>query len=192
MTQPDQGPGGILASDTRLSIREYADLPDDGKRYEILDGELAVTPAPTTRHQRVSRRIQFALYDALERSGLGEVYDAPVDVVLDEHTVVQPDLAFVWAAHRDRIEEHAIVGPPDMIAEILSPSTRRRDVLVKARLYARFGVDHYWIVDPTIDRIDFYRRDGDQYTLAASVSAPETARPEGFDGVALALAEIFG
>lgn len=189
MVQPQ--PSSIPPGDNRLSVREYADLPDDGRRYEILDGELAVTPAPTTRHQTVSRRIQFALYEAFEQRGLGEVYNAPVDVILDEHTVVQPDLAFVRVERRELIEEHAIVGPPDLVVEILSPPTRRRDVLVKARLYARFGVEHYWVVDPAVDRVDFYRLEDGRYALVAAVSAPESAAPAGFEGLELALATVF-
>lgn len=189
MTQPEPAPS--LPRDNRLTIHDYVHLPDDGKRYEILDGELAVTPAPTTRHQKISRLLQFVLMRELEMKGLGEVYDAPVDVILDDYHLVQPDLAFVRAERSELIEEHAIVGPPDLIVEILSPSTRRRDILVKAKTYARFGVEHYWIVDPVIDRIEFHRAEDGAYQLLESVSAPDVARPAGFDGLELPLAEIF-
>ncbi len=175
----------------RLSYRDYAELPDDGKRYEILDGELAVTPAPTTRHQKISRRLHFLLYTELELQGRGEVYNAPVDVVFDDHTVAQPDLAFIAATRSAIIEEKFIRGAPDLVVEILSPSTRRRDVLVKAALYARFGVTRYWIVDPAIDRIDMLvLRDG-VYATEARVDAPAVARPEAFDGLAIPLADVF-
>lgn len=175
----------------RLSVDEYLELPDDGKRYQILDGVLDVTPAPSPRHQRVSRRLLWHLMAELERKGKGEVFNAPIDVVLDRHSVVQPDLVFLRAEHAHEVGERGIEGAPDLVVEILSPSTRRTDVLTKSALYARFGIAEYWIVDPDIDKVEVYvLRDG-RYVLTSSVSAPEALTSESYPGLAIPLDEVF-
>lgn len=175
----------------RLTYDDYALLPDDGKRYEIIDGDLFVTPAPLTRHQKISRQLQFILMSALEKKGLGEVYDAPVDVVLDAENIVQPDLVFVRSERRRIITEKFIEGPPDLMIEILSPSTRRRDVLTKSALYARFGVPSYWIVDPDLDRIEFYILREGGYAAVHVASSPEVVSPPEFPELQIPLAEVF-
>lgn len=175
----------------RLTYDEYVDLPDDGKRYEIIDGELFVTPAPVTRHQKISRQLQYILMAALEKEGKGEVYNAPVDVVLSRENVVQPDLLFVRVERRKIIGERYIEAAPDLMVEILSPGTRRRDVLTKSALYARFGVPSYWVVDPDLDRIEFYRLENGTYRLDCTVSSPEVAEPPEFPGLRIPLAEVF-
>lgn len=130
-----------------FSYQHLTQLPDDGKRYELVEGELFVSPAPTPEHQEVTGNL-FVLLRQAQRAGHGKCYIAPLDVVFAEHTVTQPDLCFI---RRDRLE---IVGPsnirgaPDLMVEVLSPSTRERDVGLKLRLYARFGVPFYWVVDP--------------------------------------------
>ena len=186
-TQPTLPPGPI-----RLTVDDLRDLPDDGKRYELIDGELHVTPSPAPKHQRVSSKLQFLLVVALQHTDQGEVYNAPMDVVLDDATVVQPDLLFLRTEHLHFIGEKNIQGAPDLVVEILSPSTRRHDVLVKSSLYARFGVPSYWIVDPDLDRIELYRLDGTAYRLATTVQSPAVAEPEEFPGLRLPLLEIFG
>lgn len=176
----------------RLSVDEYALLPNDGKRYQILDGELDVTPAPTPRHQRISRKLCRMLEDGLGSGGRGEVFYAPIDVILDRHNVVEPDLVYVSAARAGIIGEKAIEGAPDIIVEVLSPSTRRTDVLVKSELYARFGVAWYIIVDPDIDRVEIYRLAGAAYDLLRSAQSPgELELPE-LGGLKIPLGVLFG
>ena len=176
----------------KLSIDEFMELPNDGKRYEIIDGELLVTPAPIPRHQRVSRNLQTILILALQKTGQGEVFDAPIDVVLDDHTVVEPDLLFIRTERLHIIGEKNIQGAPDLVVEILSPSTRRTDVLIKSATYAKFGVPSYWIADPDLDRLELYRLQGPAYALVATVSSPAVARPEELPGLEIPLAEVFG
>lgn len=173
------------SSHGRLTWADYAALPNDGQRYELIEGAIVVTPSPTTRHQRLSRRLLRAMMQALEDKGLGEMFDAPMDVVLDAHTVVQPDLLFITTTRADIIQDR-IHGAPDVIVEILSQSTRRTDVRTKRDLYARHGVCHYWIVDPDVDRIDVYILDGSTYRLAKSAESPDTLCLELF-GAALEL-----
>ncbi|MFW5745047.1 MAG: Uma2 family endonuclease, partial [Spirochaetota bacterium] len=105
----------------KLTYEEYRHFPDDGKRHELIDGEHYVAPAPGTNHQSLSRHIQFQLYEQLELAGRAEVYDAPTDVELSEVDIVQPDLAVV-ARERERIiSPSRIIGPPDLVVEIISP-----------------------------------------------------------------------
>jgi len=131
-----------------LTYEDYRALPDDGRRYELLEGEIQVAPAPSTRHQLISRNLEFLLHAHARERRLGEVMDAPVDVILDRGTVVQPDLLFVSSARLGIISERGIEGAPDLAVEILSESTQAIDRGAKRQLYARYGVLHYWIVDP--------------------------------------------
>jgi Uma2 family endonuclease len=126
---------------------DYRGLPDDGNRYEIIDGDLHVTPAPTTTHQTVSKRIQLALMLQVEEPGQGIVFNAPIDVIFSEMQAVQPDLLVVRSERRAIISERGIEGAPDLVVEILSPSTETRDRTQKSKLYASHGVAEYWLVD---------------------------------------------
>lgn len=129
----------------------YSDLrllPEDRNRYEVIDGELFVTPSPTTTHQKVSKRIQLAFMLQVENAGTGVVFNAPLDVIFSDTRVVQPDLLVVAAHRRWIITERGIEKAPDLVVEILSPSTCTADREVKRKLYASQGVAELWLVDP--------------------------------------------
>lgn len=133
----------------------YADIehtPGDGRRVELLDGVLAVTPSPSLLHQRVSRRLQRALEEYFHTTRRGEVFNAPVDVILSVHDVLVPDLVVV--ADRSALTDRAIEGVPLLVVEILSPSTARHDQVTKAERYADFGVLHLWLVEPVTGVIE--------------------------------------
>ena len=133
-------------------------MPDDGNRYEFIGGRLYVTPAPVTRHQRVLLRLSSALLPILVDSGRGEVIFAPLLVQFPgTEDRVQPDLLFVSTGRQSIIGEKQVLGAPDLVVEILSPSTAHRDRGVKLDLYARHGVPQYWIVDPVEDAVDVWR-----------------------------------
>ena len=133
-------------------------MPDDGNRYEFIGGRLYMTPAPAIRHQRISRRLQSALMRVLRDGGHGEVFDAPVLVEFPgTGDRVQPDLLFVSHERRGIIGEKQVTGAPDLVVEILSPSTAHRDRGIKLDLYARHRVRQYWIVDPDQDVVDVWR-----------------------------------
>ena len=137
----------------------YEDLrlmPDDGQRYEVIDGDLLVTPAPTTTHQTLSKRIQFALMQQIELRGLGQVFNAPVDLIFSRLRTVQPDLLVVRTERTNFITERGIETAPDLVVEILSPSTEQTDRERKAKLYASEGVREYWIVDAAQRCIEIY------------------------------------
>ena len=132
----------------KFTLEDYKHTPDD-KRYELLDGELIMAPAPNLGHQRIDMNLGSSLHAFVKERGLGEVLSAPCDVVLSNTDVVQPDLLFV-----SREREHIllggenVLGAPDLVVEILSPSTAGRDRTVKSALYARHGVSEYWLADP--------------------------------------------
>src|SRR5712692_1844860 len=118
----------------RYTYDDYVLLPED-RRYEILDGDLFMTPAPTPYHQLVSRRIEFLLDAHVRRNELGEVLDAPCDVVLSPNDIVQPDILFIAAARLSIMGEKFITAAPDLVVEILSPSTAERDQILKTKIY---------------------------------------------------------
>jgi Uma2 family endonuclease len=148
----------VRTSATKLTYDDFLSFPDDGRRHELIDGEHYVTPSPNTRHQRISRRLLLALGRFLETHPLGEVFDAPYDVVLSDFDVVEPDLIYVAAAQSDVITDEHIRGTPTLVIEILSPGTRKTDEQTKRRLFERAGVREYWVVDPELDVIKIYRR----------------------------------
>ena len=132
----------------KFKYEDYLHLPEDGKRYQIIGGELYVVPAPVPHHQKISRNIEFLLYSLVKERGLGEVFNAPCDVVLSEEDVVQPDIFFISKEREHIIGEKNIQGAPDLIIEILSPRTVEIDSKLKVKLYERYGVKEFWLVEP--------------------------------------------
>lgn len=136
---------------------EFARLPDDGKRYEVIAGELCVTPSPDRSHQKVSSRLNALFLAFCEEQGVGDAY-AAFDVIFGEGDYVEPDLVFVRAERVDDvIRDRGIAGTPDLIVEILSDSTEGRDRGIKRERYAAYGVPEYWIIDIDAKHIEVYR-----------------------------------
>ena len=174
-----------------LTYDDYLRLPNDRNRYEILDGELTVTPAPSTRHQRVSSRLHRILANHILAHQLGDLYAAPTDLILAPTTVVQPDLIFISNDRLHLVTERAIEGPPTLVIEILSPTTDRTDRLTKAQLYARHRVPHYWLIDLDQQIFEAYELAGDQYNLGARASGAEMFSPSLFPGLSIQLADLW-
>lgn len=147
------------------TYEEFARLPDDGNRYEVIAGELYVTPAPETPHQEASARLFMELRGFASEHGLGKVLFAPVDVLLADGDYLEPDIVFVRTDHLHYKTKRGIEGPPDLVVEILSPTTARQDRGAKRERYAHFGIPEYWIVDTDRRRIEIHR-------LADSLSLP--------------------
>lgn len=158
----------IVPAKDRYSYADYEAMPHDGNRYEVVDGELKVTPSPTTSHQFASGRLHRILDRWAEQAG-GLVFYAPLTVHLSDENVVEPDL--MWIS-KDRIREivtpKIIRGSPDLLIEIASPSTRRWDRVKKLRVYARFGVREYWLVDPEDELVQIMILKDGQYHIHAS------------------------
>lgn len=182
------------ASRTKLTYEDYLLFPEDGKRHELMDGEHYVTPSPNTQHQRISGLLLTVLHTFSRKHRVGEVFAAPYDVVLSDTDVVEPDLLFVSSARKSIIGEAHVQGAPDLIVEILSPTTRKTDEIVKRRLYEKFGVLEYWIVDPELETIKVYRLTDGRYTRVAELAkeANDSLTTPLLPGLTLPLAEIFG
>lgn len=162
----------------------------DGLRREILDGELIVTPSPTVRHQRVALRIWSQLDRFLAGHDGGEVFAAPLDVLMSDGTVVQPDVFVVTADQSSIVGERNVQGVPALIIEVLSHP--RTDRVEKRDVYARHGVAEYWIADPDTDRIEVWRRRadaGDDEPLI--IERPESLATDLLPGFALDLTLVF-
>ena len=160
-----------------LTYRDYAALPDDGRRYELHRGELSVTPGPGTRHQRAVVAFTLRLGEYVRSRQLGEIFVAPTDCILSDVTVVQPDLLYVASNRLSIISERGIEGAPTLVVEILSPSTARIDHERKLRLYAEHGVPYYWIADPESRTVEAYKLVGTAYVPAGSVTHESSALP---------------
>ena len=145
-------------ADTRFTYDDFVLFPDDGKRHEIIDGEHYVTPSPNLRHQVLVGRLVFEIELYLRANpGTGHVFLSPLDVVLSHWDVVEPDLLFVAGDQAAIMTEKNIQGPPALVVEVLSKSTRKRDAQIKRRLFERTGVREYWLVDPELDTVQVFR-----------------------------------
>jgi len=145
-------------------LLSYADLesfPDDGLRRELIGGKLFVTPSPITRHQQIVLRLAAAFHVHLSSHGGGQVFPAPLDVILSDHDVVEPDVFFVAEGQSGIIGERNVSGVPTLLIEVLPEA--RRDRVVKRDLYERFRVPEYWIVDGEAHRVEVYRNEGGRY-----------------------------
>ena len=142
---------------SQITWNDVRQLPDHGNRYEAIEGELYVTPAPSVRHQRISMRLTLLLHDLLVEPGHGELFFAPTGVEFPAtEEGVQPDLLFVSNERRGIVADPWIQGPPDLVIEIVSPTTAHRDRGVKRKLYERQGVSEYWIADPAAEAIEVW------------------------------------
>ncbi|MEW5930683.1 MAG: Uma2 family endonuclease [Gemmatimonadota bacterium] len=153
----------------RWTYAEFARLPDDGNRYEVIAGELHVTPAPRPAHQRIIARLGFALEGFTRENDLGWILPGPVDVLFAEGEYLEPDLVFVRRERLQIVTERGIEGPPDLVVEVASPSTARTDRGIKRERYARFGVPEYWVVDADARLVEVYR-------MLVDPSRPEVVR----------------
>ena len=181
----------MIATLRPLTYDDLRDMPDDGQRYEIIGGELKVTPAPTSGHQRVLRRLVRMLDDYANQFNAGEVFFAPFDVVLSRNDAVEPDLVFLSAA-RPRVpnEDNSINYAPDLVAEVISPSSRRVDRVGKMALYARSGVPEYWIADPGDRTVVVNHLQGEDYVPVAPDADGWLVSPT-LSGLRIHPAEVF-
>lgn len=186
-TFPQSIPPGKIS----LTYDDYCLMPNDRNRYEILDGELSVTPAPGTTHQKISGHLYRILANHVVANQLGEVYAAPTDLILAPTTVVQPDLIFISNDRRHIITQRAIEGSPNLLIEILSPTTHRMDRLTKAQLYAKHQVPHYWVVDPDQRTVEAYELLVDHYDLTTSARDAEVFAPSLLPGFSIQLSDLW-
>ncbi len=180
----------VFAALAPLTVQDYRELPEGGPRYQLVDGDLHMVPFPNVFHQEISGNIADLLRPFVKGRSLGKIFDAPLDVFLTETNVYQPDLLFVSTANLHFLKDDGVHGAPDLVIEILSPTTSRLDLGAKKHVYARCGVSEYWVVDPI-------KRTVSVYDLAKSVHS-EATWSEGasfgcrfFPGLSLQVAAIF-
>jgi Uma2 family endonuclease len=178
----------------RLTYDDFLLFPDDGARHELIDGEHYVTPSPNIRHQAILGNLYFLVRAWLEQHPVGRAFMAPLDVVFTNFDVVEPDLLFV-SRHRaaEILTARHVMGAPDIVVEIGSPSTRKRDETIKRRLYERSGVAEYWVVDPDLEVVRVYRSADGRFErpLERRADAGDVLTSPHLDGLEMPLDRIF-
>jgi Uma2 family endonuclease len=178
----------------KLTYDDFVLFPDDGKRHELIDGEHYVTPSPNTRHQRIVGSLYLLIANWLEARPIGQIFLAPYDVVFSEFDVVEPDLLYLSNERAASVITplHAR-GVPELVIEIASKGTRRRDETIKRRLYEKAGVSEYWVVDPEIDAVRIYRRENDRFgrPIELSREAGDVITTPLLPGLDLSLGRVF-
>ncbi len=164
----------------KYNYQDLQTVPDDRNHYELFGGALIMTPAPSRDHQRAVRNLTLLLGNYLKKFRVGELYVAPFDIYFDDETVVEPDLFVVLNARLALIDERKMNGAPDLVIEILSPSTEERDRGFKFKRYAQEGVSEYWLVDPINRKIEVYSLTEKGFALFGGYSAAETVRSKLF------------
>ncbi|RKX74906.1 MAG: Uma2 family endonuclease [Spirochaetes bacterium] len=176
----------------KSTASEYFSLPQ-GAPYQLIGGELTPSPAPSWKHQRISRKIGTRLSEHVENNGLGEVFFAPVDVYLSDENVFQPDLIFIAKGREDLLSDKGYIeGAPDLVAEILSPSTLTLDAIEKKEAYEKYGVKEYWIMDGESQTIYVYAMKKTGFELVQRVLKGESLSSEVVEGFALDTKHVWG
>ncbi len=200
---------GMKVAQRRLTYTELRHFPDDGRRYELIEGvlyengeevpperyppasEAPMTPAPSEKHQRLSSKLFVSLYLYVEAKGLGRVYYAPLDVALSDRTTLQPDIVFVSSSRLGIIGPEYLIGPPDLVVEILSPFRAKYDRITKSETYARHGVAEYWILDPIAETVEIFRLTEGRYQQSASISGDQFIQTPLLPGWRVAALDLF-
>jgi Uma2 family endonuclease len=178
----------------KLTYDDFVLFPDDGKRHELIDGEHYVSPSPNSKHQAVVLSLGSILWGFLETHPVGRVFVAPFDVVFSAFDVVEPDVLYIGNARLAQLlTAQNVQGAPDLVVEVGSPSTRRRDEKLKHQLYERFGVSEYWVVDPDLDVVKVYRLVDGRYVRASELALErsDVLTTPLIPGLELPLARIF-
>lgn len=175
----------------KYTYKDYLNMPDD-KRYELIGGELIMmTPSPVPYHQWISKNIEYELERFVREKKLGKVFFSPCDVYLDDENVVQPDILFISHERTHIIGKNNIQGAPDLVIEILSESTVYNDLMKKKKLYAKFGVKEYWIVDPEGKTIEIYCLKEGVFVPVKSFSENDELESPLLQGLKIRLSPVF-
>lgn len=179
----------------RWTYAEFARLPESGRtRYEVIDDELVVTAAPGTRHQRIVAKLLTQLFGFAKEHDLGQVFPGPLDVLFADGDYLEPDILFVRKDHLDLVSDRGVEGPPDLVGEVVSPSTADRDRSLKLDRYRLYGVPEYWVVDPVDATVEVWRlAEGAKEPVVQTCEDTLAWTPEGGAPVLeIDLEELFG
>jgi len=173
------------------TYEDYAGLPADGHRYEIVNGVLVMAPAPDLGHQSIVLRLSHYLFAHAELAGLGRVFAGPVDVELGSKNVFQPDVVVILNAHLDRMTQKKIIGAPDLVVEVASPSTAAYDRLTKYERYAHAGITEYWIVKPTTRTVEVLVLEDGEYRSLGIFHGQQTLPSRVVPGLPVRVEQFF-
>ena len=176
--------------DTRLTYDDFRLLPNNGKRYEIVEGDLLVTPAPRRMHQRIVTRLTRFLSAYVDDHQRGEVLVSPFDVVFSPFDVVEPDVVYISHARESVLTEMNAQGAPDLVVEVLSETTEKTDRTIKLKLYGKFGVQEYWMINPEAPSAEIYRRGPEGLDLVAKLASTDALTSPLFPGFNLPLSRL--
>lgn len=180
-----------LVKSRPFTYHDYFALPEHGPRYQLVEGELYMAPAPNRFHQTISRNIEGAILGYLKDHKIGILYHAPFDVQLTDLNVYQPDIIFVKNEHRSLLTKQGMRGAPDFVVEILSPATADLDLSLKREIYARTGVEELWIIEPDVKRIQVYRLQENRETPVVTHGEKGVIESSLFPGLVFQAEEIF-
>lgn len=178
------------AKKIKFTYQDYLLTPED-KRYELIDGDLLMTPSPTSRHQSIIGKLYQKLQHFIEDRKLGKVLLSPLDVVLSNEDVVQPDLLFISQDNLKKVTEKNIQGAPDLVVEIISPGTEQRDRVIKRKLYGRFGARELWLVDPAAKNVEVIGWQGSEFTTLKTYPAEADFKSPLLEGFTFKVSELF-
>lgn len=174
----------------RMTYADYVKI-DDNNRYEILHGELCMVPAPSTDHQSVSRNLEFLIWNFVKKKGIGKIFDAPIDVVFDDDEVFQPDIVFIKSENQGIIHKTAIHGIPDLIVEIVSPSSAFYDTVEKKEIYRKCGVKEYWLIFPEERVIEILTLERGEYLEFCKSKKAGIVKSKMLEGLEINSQEVF-
>lgn len=181
----------MQATSSLLTAEDYKVMAEGPPWYQLVDGILEMAPAPNRFHQQISRNLEFIIFAYLKQHPLGEIYNAPFDVYLNETNVFQPDLVYVSNENAQVLVDAGIEGVPDLVVEILSPSNFRLDRGRKLRVYAAMKVPHCWIIEPSAERIEIWNLEDDLQKPAARFGPGDFLECPLFPGLKIDVAEVF-
>ncbi len=179
-----------LVKEKRLSINYYKILPE-GAPYQLIEGELIMTPAPNPGHQMISGNLFKKLSSFVDERKLGILLYSPIDVYLDDENAFQPDIVFISKKRRETIKKDGIYGAPDLVVEVLSPSTAHYDLKEKFKVYERSGIREYWIVAPEMNSVEIYSNEKEHFSLIAKAERKGEVESLLLKGFKLTLEEVF-
>lgn len=174
----------------RKTTTDFARLPE-GTLAQLIDGEIVMSPSPVPKHQLVVARLTARLHDYCEKNHKGIVLPAPIDVYISEHEAYQPDILMIAEGNKGIIAEEGIRGAPDLVVEVLSPSTAYYDFRHKKQIYEKFGVKEYWIIDPHEETVEIYSLREGKFALAIEDSRSAELRSKLLPDFVISIAYLF-